>query len=579
MRRARILVVDDAPRNAKLLADLLDGNGYDVAVARSGRDALEQVAATPPDVILLDVVMPGMSGYDVCRTLRADPATRLLPIVMVTALEASDERVRGIEAGADDFLSKPISQPELLARVRSLVRTKELHDRVQDQARQLAEWNATLEERVARQVAELERLRQLKRFLPPQVAERVVAGSAEDPLTSHRRDITVVSLELRGFTTFAETTAPEEVMAVLQEHHRAMGQLVTAFEGTLERFTGEAMRVFFNDPVAQPDATDRAVRMALAMQHESQDLVRRWSKRGFELGLACGISQGYATLGAIGFEARADYAAVGTVTDMAARLCEAAGPGEILITRRVLAAVEDLVDGEPAGKLTLRGFLRPVAAFRVAGALAAAAAGDDGASSGPLAERVFRHEGEYWWIAYDHTSFRLKDSKGLRYVARLLRHPEHEFHALDLVALARDGDPASDARFAPVTPGGNGLGDAGTVLDASARAAYRSRLEELREQRAEVEAFNDPGRVAGIEREMQFLADQLASAIGLGGRDRRVAAAAERARVNVTRAITDGIKRIRAHCPPLARYFEASIRTGTFCSYRPADTTRVHWRL
>src|SRR5262245_30784668 len=239
---ARLLVVDDTPNNVKLLADLLRVKGYEVATASSGLEALAHVETGRPDLVLLDVVMPEMSGYEVCRRIRANPATAMLPVVMVTALDPGQERVKGIEAGADDFLGKPINQPELLARVRSLLRVKALHD-------QLEELNRTLEARVAAQVGELEKLGRLKRFFSPQLAEAILTGGAEDPLESHRREITVVFVDLRGFTGFAETAEPEEVMAVLREYHAEMGALVVAHEGTLERFTGDGMMIFFNDPV------------------------------------------------------------------------------------------------------------------------------------------------------------------------------------------------------------------------------------------------------------------------------------------------------------------------------------------
>src|SRR5437762_2844250 len=253
----KILVVDDTPQNVKLLADLLRAKGYAVATAKSGREALEQVDAEHPDLVLLDVVMPEMSGYDVCRKLRGNLATATLPIIMVTALDPAQERVKGIEAGADDFLSKPINQPELLARVKSLLRIKLLHE-------ELAEWNRTLEQRVEQQLAQLERLERLKRFFSPQLAEMIVSGDAEDPLRSHRREISVVFLDLRGFTAFAETSEPEEVMGVLREYHAEMGRLILEHEGTLERFTGDGMMIFFNDPVPVPDAPQRAIRMAAA---------------------------------------------------------------------------------------------------------------------------------------------------------------------------------------------------------------------------------------------------------------------------------------------------------------------------
>jgi len=355
---ARILVVDDTPMNVKLLEGVLTGHGYEVLTAGSGAAALERVREDRPDLVLLDVVMPELSGYEVCRRLRADESTRLLPIVMVTALDPGQERVKGIEAGADDFLTKPINQAELLARVRSLLRVKALHD-------ELGELNRTLEQRVRDQVAQLERLGRLRRFFSPQLAELIVAGDAADPLKSHRREITVVFLDLRGFTAFAESAEPEEVMAVLREYHAEMGALILAAEGTLERFTGDGMMIFFNDPVEVPDPAPRAVRMAAAMRERIGSLTETWRKRGFDLDFGIGIAQGYATIGAIGFEGRWDYGAIGTVTNLAARLCGEAKPGQILLSQRVAGNVEGIAAVEPVGELGLKGFQRPVKAFNV----------------------------------------------------------------------------------------------------------------------------------------------------------------------------------------------------------------------
>jgi adenylate cyclase len=354
----KILVVDDVPINVKLLADLLTVKGYHVVTAANGTEALARIEKDRPGLVLLDVMMPGMSGYDVCRKIRENPATATLPVVMVTALDPGQERVKGIEAGADDFLTKPINQPELLARVRSLLRIKVLHD-------ELADWNRTLEQRVEQQLAQLDRLERLKRFFSPQLAELIVSGETEDPLKSHRREITVVFLDLRGFTAFAEMAEPEEVMGVLREYHAVMGRLILRHEGTLERFTGDGMMIFFNDPVPVPDAAERAVRMATGMRGEVDELLAKWRRSGYELDFGVGIAQGYATIGAIGFEGRMDYGAIGTVTNMAARLCGEAKPRQILISQRVLGAVEALIEVEDLGSLTLKGFSKPVPAFNV----------------------------------------------------------------------------------------------------------------------------------------------------------------------------------------------------------------------
>jgi adenylate cyclase len=356
----RILVVDDTPQNVKLLGDVLGIKGYEVTAAASGTEALERIAQQKPDLVLLDVVMPGMSGYDVCRRIRDTPATATLPVVMVTALDPATERIKGIEAGADDFVTKPINQPELLARVRSLLRIKSLYDQLEDA-------NRTLETRVREQVDQLERLGRLKRFFSPQLAELILKGGAEDPLKSHRRELTVVFFDLRGFTSFAETAEPEEVMSVLREYHGELGRLILEHEGTLERFAGDGMMVFFNDPVPVADAAERAVRLAIAAQARTRELTDRWRKLGFELDLGIGIATGYATIGAIGFEGRWDYGAVGTVTNLSFRLCSEAKPGQILVSRRVLTTVEALVDSEPVGELSLRGLLKPVPTFNVVG--------------------------------------------------------------------------------------------------------------------------------------------------------------------------------------------------------------------
>jgi adenylate cyclase len=361
----RILVVDDTPGNVKLLEDLLGFHGYEVQPAASGEAALASIRERVPDLVLLDVVMPGISGYEVCRAIRADPHLAMLPVVMVTALDDREERVKGIEAGADDFLSKPVNSPELLARVKSLLRIRRLYETVQGQAEQLAGLNRTLEARVAEQVTRLERLARLQRFFSPQLAELILAGGADDPLESHRREITVVFLDLRGFTAFAEAAEPEEVMRALGEFHRAMGSRVLEYQGTLERFTGDGLMVFFNDPLPIQDPAHRAVAMAFAMHGDALLLSEQWKRRGYRLGLGIGIAQGYATVGAIGFEGRIDYGAIGSVTNLASRLCDLAESGEILVSQRVFTEVEPVVLSVDLGEVRLHGFARPVRAAKL----------------------------------------------------------------------------------------------------------------------------------------------------------------------------------------------------------------------
>lgn len=361
----KILVVDDTPKNVKLLADLLSVKGYSVTTASSGHEALAQIKTDLPDLVLLDVVMPEMSGYEVCREIRNDGATAMLPVIMVTALDPGEERIKGLDAGADDFLTKPINQAELLARVRSLLRIKELHDQVQTQAAELSEWNKNLEQRVEEQVDQLARLGRLKRFFSPQLVDLIVSGSADDPLKTHRRELTVVFLDLRGFTAFAETAEPEEVMSVLHEYHAAMGKLILESEGTLEHFAGDGMMIFFNDPLPVPNPSERAIRMSLAMREQVEELKVKWRKLSYDLALGVGIAQGYATIGAIGFEGRWEYGAIGSVPNLAARLCGEAKPGEILIPQRLLGLVDEVVDVETVGELALKGFHRPVTAYNI----------------------------------------------------------------------------------------------------------------------------------------------------------------------------------------------------------------------
>jgi class 3 adenylate cyclase/CheY-like chemotaxis protein len=364
-RTWKILVVDDTPQNIKVLDAILSPRGYMVVSATSGVEALQKVQTDTPDLILLDILMPGMSGYEVAQRLRANPATRFLPIVMVTALGAQEEKVKAIEAGADDFLTKPVNQLELLARVKSLLRIKVYHDTIQAQAEQLAEWNRTLEERVQHQVQELERLARLRRFLAPQLAEVIASDQHEQVLESHRREVTVVFCDLRGFTAFSETTEPEEVMGVLREFHRAMGEIIYHYEGTLERFTGDGMMIFFNDPLPCSDPAERAIHMAISMRTRVVELKARWRRRGHQLDFAVGVAMGYATLGKIGFEGRFDYAAVGTVTNLAARLCDEAKGNQILVSQLVYNMGEALVEAETVGELSLKGFSRPILVYNV----------------------------------------------------------------------------------------------------------------------------------------------------------------------------------------------------------------------
>lgn len=278
-----ILIADDNPMNLDILQTRLSVHGYTILTAADGEVALALAREERPDLVLLDIMMPKMDGIEVCRRLKADASLPFMPVIMVTAKADSKDIVAGLEAGGDEYLTKPVDQAALVARVKSMLRIKTLHDtaqeqraRVESQAAELAEWSRTLEQRVTAQVAELERIGRLKRFFSPQLADLILTGGADDPLKSHRREVTVVFLDLRGFTAFAETAEPEEVMGLLGEYHAEAGRTILAHEGTLERFTGDGMMVFFNDPVPVPNPGERAVRMALAIRDGVEGMMAKW---------------------------------------------------------------------------------------------------------------------------------------------------------------------------------------------------------------------------------------------------------------------------------------------------------------
>lgn len=363
---ARILAVDDTPENLEILRVRLEANGYEVVLAADGEEGLEKARELRPDLILLDIMMPKLDGIQVVKILKNDAELRSIPVILVTAKADTRDVVAGLDAGGDDYLTKPFEHSALLARVRSMLRQKELRDTVDAQAAQLASWNQSLEATVADQVGEIERMSRLRRFLPAQVADLVVAsGSGESLLHSHRREVTVVFCDLRGFTSFAETAEPEEVMTVLGEYHACLGQHIVRHEGTLERFMGDGLLVVFNDPIACADHSERAVRMAVGMRDDLAEFARKWKKQGHSLGFGIGIARGHATIGRIGFDQRWDYAVIGSVPNLAARLCAEAAAGQILVSQRIFAAVETQVESQHIGDLTLKGLHRTVPAYDI----------------------------------------------------------------------------------------------------------------------------------------------------------------------------------------------------------------------
>jgi adenylate cyclase len=341
MNAPLVLVVDDNADMRSYVERILRKQ-YRIATAKDGAEALKEAQRLRPELILTDVMMPKMSGHDLLQAVRDDTALHSIPVIFLTARAGTEARVESLEAGADDYLSKPFDEPELLARVRNLIRA-----RAQE-----------------REIRNLQK-EKIARFLPPNLADMIMSGEHENFLKGHRSEITVLFIDLRGFTAFVETTAPEEVMTILREYQTVMGRLIAEYGGTLERFIGDAIMVYFNDPLPCPDHAPRGVKLALAMRQAVISLREDWKRRGVNLGAGIGLATGYATIGAIGFEGRQDYTAIGPVTNLAARLCSEAQHGQILVSDRVLTLVKDLVSVEAMGELTLKGVQRPVAVSQV----------------------------------------------------------------------------------------------------------------------------------------------------------------------------------------------------------------------
>ncbi|MEA1834370.1 response regulator [Methylobacterium durans] len=388
---ARILAVDDAPENLEILRIRLEAAGYEVVTAEDGEAGLARARETAPDLILLDVMMPKLSGIDVLRILKEDPGLRFVPVILLTARAETRDVVAGLDAGGDDYLAKPYEHAALMARVRAMLRLKALTDTVRRQAEELeaqraalARSNADLETRIAEQVAEIERIGRLRRFLSPQIADLVAASGSEGTLLeTHRREITVVFCDLRGFTAFTDTAAPEDALEVLRAYQSVVGACIVRHEGTLEHFAGDGIMVYFNDPVPCPDHPRRALRMALDLRETLGRLSEAWQRRGYEIGFGIGIATGYATLGQFGFEGRREYGALGSVTNLASRLCDEALPGQILLSQRLQSLTESFAETERLGPLPLKGFNRPMTTFGLIGWRAGAETGaEEGAGEG-----------------------------------------------------------------------------------------------------------------------------------------------------------------------------------------------------
>ena len=370
---AQILIVDDDPLNRMMLKMALQREGHTVLESANGSEALDLLASDRPELVITDIEMPVIDGYTLLERRHEDPRLRELPFIVISGVDEMASIVRCIGLGAEDYLPKPFDPVLLRARISASLEKKRLRDKEQEllatvtrQADELTAWNRELSTRVDEKVREVDRLSRMGRFLAPQVAQ-AIAGGSEDVLRSHRREITVLFCDLRGFTPFAETAEPEDVMAVLSELHEALGPLIFSHQGTLAQFTGDGMMVFFNDPIPCIDPAFRAARLAIDMRDCAMELAVGWRKRGYQLDLGVGLAIGFATCGQVGFEGRSEYTAIGSVTNLASRLCGEAKGGQILVSQRVMALVQTEFLADSVGELALKGFARPVPSFSLMG--------------------------------------------------------------------------------------------------------------------------------------------------------------------------------------------------------------------
>lgn len=357
MLSVKVLAVDDHPSNLRLLDSMLGPEGYQVLKAESGLECLVIARQEHPDIILLDIMMPGVSGIDVCRELRSDPYFAAVPIILITAMSAREKLVDGLSAGADDFISKPVDRDELLARVKSLLRVKELYDALQD-------LNNHLDERVREQTSMIERLTHLKRYVSPEVAESIVAGRQET-LAFHRARIAAVCCDLRDYTSFTLKACPEDVLVFLQQFYGTLGPMVMERQGTIDHFTGDGILALINDPVECEDPPYQAVKLAVALRREMTLLLEKWRQRGFHMGFGVGVTYGYATVGEVGFDQRREYSGIGPEINLANRLATLAHDGQVLISEPVFAEIAGKIESEPLPNQTLKGFSDPVTVYNV----------------------------------------------------------------------------------------------------------------------------------------------------------------------------------------------------------------------
>ncbi len=343
---ATILVADDNPDNVALLREMLEAATYTVVTAYDGDEALLKVAEANPDLIILDVMMPGKDGFEVCRRLKKWEQTRNIPVLMLTALQEVADKVRGIEAGADEFLTKPVDMVELQTRVKALVKAKLYRQ-------QVIEKNALLE-------------KILNRYLPDEVVAKILEDASLLKLGGLRDFVTILFADLTGFTAFADSVPPEHVMETLNQTFSRLTKIVADNHGTFDKYLGDGFMAFYGAPISSDNDALNAVRTAVEMRVAFEALKQEWgdSPRS-QLGLAVGINSGEAIVGNLGSERMMNYTVIGDAVNIGARLEELAGPGQILIGQATHALVEDLVVTRKFGEVQLRGRSKPVVAYEL----------------------------------------------------------------------------------------------------------------------------------------------------------------------------------------------------------------------
>ncbi len=368
-RNHLVLVVDDIPDNITMLTAHLRTKGYRTISANDGIEAVKLATNDKPDIIMMDINMPRMNGLDACQQLKERADTKLIPIILVTANSEVKDIVRGFEVGADDYLIKPYNYMEMLARVRSMLRIWDAQQELMRVNQALDELNQNLEKKVMEQVLELERVNRLRRFFSPQIVNTITSENSEQILGEHRREITVVFLDLRNFTSFSEKALPHEVIETIRELHQLVGPIIFRYRGTLERFTGDGMMVFLGDPEPMEDHPNQSVKMCIEIRDKVENLRSTWAKKGYNLALGIGVATGEASLGTIGFEGRLDYAAIGVVTNLSARLCSKAKGGQILISENTFDKIKNDFKTVPRGEIELKGFSSSPQVFEVTEAI------------------------------------------------------------------------------------------------------------------------------------------------------------------------------------------------------------------